>query len=130
ASARKAKGLPRKAGGGGCASVIAIRPKRDWVWRGCLAGEGVILFTGSSPGRKRSSKEETHGRRDQGALHRARDFDRGSQRTYPFGRRNRGPRSLGAEGDGRPGQAEYRHARAPVRLGYAACFGGALDFVA
>ena len=39
-------------------------------------------------------------------------------------------RPLGAEGDGRPRQAEHDDARALFAAGYAACFGGALDFIA
>ena len=54
----------------------------------------------------------------------------GAQRPCPLRRRNRGPRSLGAEGDGRARQADTGTPEHLFAAGYAACFGGALDFIA
>ena len=52
------------------------------------------------------------------------------QRTHA-GRRWFGEcRSVGAQGDGRPRQARDDDTGGPVAAGYAACFGGALDYVA
>ena len=73
----------------------------------------------------RFSSGDPHGQ-DQAAFHRNRDRHRRAQRLHRVERRRGEGQSLGAEGDGRPGTATPEHLFA---AGYAACFGGALDFV-
>ena len=54
----------------------------------------------------------------------------GGRNGHPNQRRHRFARSVRAEGDGRPGQPGTATPEHLFAAGYAACFGGAIDFVA
>jgi osmotically inducible protein OsmC len=77
---------------------------------------------------KHRNNRRQHGQ-DPTAFHRDRNIRGRAQRAYREQRPHRFGRSVGAEGHGRsgkPGAATPEHLFA---AGYAACFGGALDFV-
>ena len=92
------------------------------------AGGPVRTVRAAEPGSTIISKGTNHV--DQTAIHRQGDCHRRSQRPLGLRRRVGQRHALGAEGDGRSWQAGTTTPEHLFATGYAACFGGALDFIA